>query len=142
MDSRVATVRSLFDSFVTQRDSVKASGTVESYQSDNINYVGYSCICGQVFQFRKDSVLRHCRKTGCDASKLQKVDLIKLCCGQYVTQSQVASLFNEQGQTFMPNVVGGRNVERDFCSIDFYEGGSKRYVGRDPKLASCVFLSK
>ncbi len=104
----MATVRSLFDSFVTQRDSVKASGTVESYQSDNINYVGYSCICGQVFQFRKDSALRHCRKTGCDASKLQKVDLIKLCCGQYVTQSHVASLFNEQGQTFMPNVVGGR----------------------------------
>jgi hypothetical protein len=57
MDSRVATVRSLFDSFVTQQDSVKASGTIESYRSDNITYVGYSCICGHVFQFRKDSAL-------------------------------------------------------------------------------------
>jgi len=111
MDCRVATVRSLFDTFQTKLDRVKALGTIEPYRSDNQTYVGYSCICGQVFQFRKDSALRHCRKTGCDSSKLQKVDLIKLCCGQYVSQSQVTSLFNEQGQSLerphsvSPNVV-------------------------------------
>jgi hypothetical protein len=38
---------------------------------------------------------------------IQKVDLIKLCCGRYVSQSQVASLFNEQGQSYMPDVVVG-----------------------------------
>ena len=30
---------------------------------------------------------------GCVASKLQKVDLIKLCCGSYVSQVQVTTLF-------------------------------------------------
>jgi hypothetical protein len=38
---------------------------------------------------------------------IQEVDLIKLCCGRYVSQSQVASLFNEQGQSYMPDVVVG-----------------------------------
>ena len=92
MDSRVATVRSLFDTFQTQLDSVKALGTIEPYRTDNKTYIGYSCICGHVFQFRKDSALRHCQKMGCDTSKLQKVDLIKLRCGRYVSQSQVTAL--------------------------------------------------
>ena len=112
MDSRVATVRSLFDTFQSkQLDSVKALGTIEPYRSDNKTYIGYSCICGHVFQFRKDSALRHCQKMGCDSSKLQKVDLIKLCCGRYVSQSQVTALFNKQEQSFdrfqsfSPNVV-------------------------------------
>jgi hypothetical protein len=100
LDSRVATVHSLFVTFQTQLDNVKALGTIEPYCSDNKAYIGYSCICGHVIQFRKDSALRHCRKIGCDVSKLQKINLIKLCCGRYVSQSQVTSLFNEQKQIF------------------------------------------
>ena len=39
MDSRVATVRSLFDTFQTQLDSVKALGTIEPYRTDNKTYI-------------------------------------------------------------------------------------------------------
>jgi hypothetical protein len=57
LDSRVATVHSLFVTFQTQLDNVKALGTIEPYCSDNKAYIGYSCICGHVIQFRKDSAL-------------------------------------------------------------------------------------
>ena len=35
------------------------------------------------------------KKTGCDPSQLKEIELIKLCCGQYVSQIQVASFFND-----------------------------------------------
>jgi hypothetical protein len=88
----------------TQLDNAKALGTIEPYRSDQETYIGYLCICGQVFQSRKDSALRHCKNVGCDGSKLQNVELIKLCCGRYVSHSQVTALFNEQ-----------HSIERTVC---------------------------
>ena len=93
MDNRVASVKSLFETFKAQIESAKASRDIKPFRSDDIYYVGYSCICGQVFQLRKDSAVRHCRKMGCDASRLKNVELIKLCCGRYVSEAQVDSLF-------------------------------------------------
>jgi hypothetical protein len=42
MDSRVATVSSLFDTFQTQLDLAKASESIEPYRSDKYTYTGYS----------------------------------------------------------------------------------------------------
>jgi len=53
MDDRVATVRSFFNLLKIQLDSAKALGTIEPYRSDRETYIGYLCICGQVFQSRK-----------------------------------------------------------------------------------------
>ena len=94
IDSRVATVRSVLESFLTQRDKVKMSRTIELYRSDKSIYIGFSCICGTSF-IKKGNAIRHCKNTGCDASKLQNIELIKLCCGRYVSQAQVASFFDE-----------------------------------------------
>jgi hypothetical protein len=57
MNDRVATVRSFFNLLKIHVDSAKALGTIEPYQSDRETYIGYLCICGQVFQSRKDSAL-------------------------------------------------------------------------------------
>jgi len=95
MDSRIVTVTSLLDMFKAQIKNVKTWGTIEPYRIDNMFYEGYSCICGQSFHSRKASAVRHCKRLGCDPSKLQKVELIKLCCGRYVTQAQVTSFFSD-----------------------------------------------
>ena len=92
MDSRMSTVRSVLDGFTKQVLIAKESGTIEPYRSDQKTYTGYSCNCGPVFQ-RKGNALRHCQKVGCDPTKLQTVDLFKLCCGSYVSQAQVDFLF-------------------------------------------------
>jgi hypothetical protein len=94
IDSRVATVRSVLESFLTQRDKVKTSRTIELYRSDKSIYIGFSCVCGTSF-IKKGNAIRHCKNTGCDASELQNIELIKLCCGRYVSQAQVASFFDE-----------------------------------------------
>ena len=93
MDSRMATIRSLVHKFKTQLEIAIVAGTIEPYRADNNIFTGYSCICGQVFPKRKDNATRHCKKMGCDASKLQKVELTKLCCGRYVSDFQIQSLF-------------------------------------------------
>ena len=95
MTSSIVVVRSLLDMFRTQLEFAKASGTIEPYRIGNNTYAGYSCICGQLFHSRKGSAIRHCKKLGCDAAKLQNIELIKLCCGQYVSEAQVALFFNE-----------------------------------------------
>jgi hypothetical protein len=93
MESRISTAKSLLESFEAQLETAKQYCTIEPYRVDDITYKGLSCVCGKVFQLRKDSALRHCRKGGCDPTKLQKVDLFKLCCGSYVSSSQIDSLF-------------------------------------------------
>jgi bacterioferritin-associated ferredoxin len=95
MDSRVSTIRSLLEGYKEKVVNVKALGSIDAFRSDDKSYVGFSCACGQMIYSRKDSALRHCTRTGCDASQLQKVDLIKLCCGRYVSQAQVISFFKE-----------------------------------------------
>ena len=90
----VTTVRSLLEEFKTQLEKVKNYQTIEPYRTDDNVYIGYSCFCGQVFQLRKDSAVRHCKKMGCDESKLQKVKLTKLCCGRYVSEAQIKSVFS------------------------------------------------
>jgi superfamily II DNA helicase RecQ len=59
---------------------------------DKNTYSGYSCICGPSF-LRKANADRHCQTWGCNGTRLQKADLIKLSCGRYVSQSQVTSFF-------------------------------------------------
>ncbi|KAI2494804.1 hypothetical protein MHU86_19699 [Fragilaria crotonensis] len=96
MRSGIALVRSVHDMFKAQLDVAKASGTIEPYRIDNKKtYSGYSCTCGQHFHSRKGSAIRHCQKAGCDASKLENVELIKLCCGRYVSHAQVSAFFNK-----------------------------------------------
>jgi len=92
MDNRISTVRSVLDNFSKQVLIAKELCTIEPFRSDQKVYKGYTCNCGQVFP-RKDNALRHCQKSGCDASKLQKVELIKLKCGRYVSQAQVTLFF-------------------------------------------------
>jgi hypothetical protein len=62
LDSRAFLVRTLVDGFMSQVLNAKASGSIEPYKSDSNTYMGFSCICGRVFQLRKDSALRHCKK--------------------------------------------------------------------------------
>jgi hypothetical protein len=92
MESGISTAKSLLENFETQLEKAKNYCTIEPYLVDNNTYMGLLCTCGQVFQLRRDSAIRHCQKLGCDASKLQKIDLFKLCCGSYVSQAQIDSL--------------------------------------------------
>ena len=94
MDSRMSVVRSILLGFSKQVEIAKKAGTIDPYRHDDTTYVGFLCVCGQSFP-RKDNAIRHCKTIGCDDSGLQKINLIKLCCGRYVTQSQVCSFFNE-----------------------------------------------
>jgi hypothetical protein len=95
LDSRAATVFSLLNTFKTQLQTAKAAGTIDPYRMDQNCYMGYSCICGQVFPIRKDNALRHCTRSGCDKTKIRSIELIKLCCGRYVSEAEVTSFFNE-----------------------------------------------
>jgi hypothetical protein len=92
MDSRVATVSSLFKEYKSQLEIVKAAGTIEPYRSDTKIYSGFLCACSQSF-LTKANAIRHCQRLACDVSKLQTVKLIKLFCGQFVTQTQIDTLF-------------------------------------------------
>ena len=94
MTSSIVVVRSLLDIYKAQLEFAKAAGTIDPYRVDDNTYTGYSCICGQLFHSRKGSAVRHCKKIGCDASKLKKIELIKLCCGRYVSEAQVKSIFS------------------------------------------------
>ena len=49
MDNRVASVKSFFETFKAQIERAKASRDIKPFRSDDIYYVGYSSICGQVF---------------------------------------------------------------------------------------------
>jgi hypothetical protein len=42
---------------------------------------------------KRGNAKRHCKKAGCEALKLQNVELIKLCCNSYMSQAQVNSSF-------------------------------------------------
>ena len=92
MDNRLATVRSVFEGYKALIDNAKASQTIEPYRSDNNTFVGFSCVCGPSF-LKQGNAIRHCKKMGCDAEKLRKIELIKLCCGRYVSDAEVTSFF-------------------------------------------------
>ena len=94
MDSRVATVSSIFAEYKSKIENAKVSGTIEQFRCDDKTYIGYSCICGLSF-LKRGNANRHCKKVGCVASKLQNVNLVKICCGSYVSQAQVASFFTD-----------------------------------------------
>ena len=98
IDSRISTVRSILSKFNEQVDLAKATGTITPYQQDDKTYIGYACVCGHSFP-RKDNAVRHCKRSSCDDSLLQKIELIKLCCGRYVSQAQVNSFLNEAPHT-------------------------------------------
>ena len=94
MDSKVSNIRSIIEEYKKRITAVKASGTIQPYRLDNESYKGWSCVCGHNFYSRKDSANRHCKRNGCDPKRLQKVNLIKLCCGRYVTQAQIDSFLS------------------------------------------------
>jgi len=98
IDSRISTVRSILFEFTKQVDLAKATGTIAPYRQDGITYIGYACVCGHSFP-RKDNAVRHCKRLSCDHSQLRKIELIKLCCGRYVSQAQVNSFFSETPHT-------------------------------------------
>jgi hypothetical protein len=110
MESGISTAKSLLENFETQLEKAKNYCTIEPYLVDNNTYMGLLCTCGQVFQLRRDSAIRHCQKLGCDASKLQKIDLFKLCCGSYVSQAQIDSLFAPPHITKQFNYAEARAV--------------------------------
>jgi hypothetical protein len=95
MDSRVGTIRPVFEKFKSKVREAKTLGIIEPYRSDNNVHMGFACLCGQEFHSRKGSAVRHCKSAGCDPSELKKVELMKLCCGPYVSQAQVTSMFTE-----------------------------------------------
>jgi hypothetical protein len=94
LDSRAASIDSLYNAFITKLKEVKAAGSIEPYRVDKKTYKGFSCICGQVF-LRKGNAHCHCQRYGCDLSHLQHVQLIKLCCGQFVSKKQVNDFFHQ-----------------------------------------------
>lgn len=110
MEFGISTGKSLLEKFETQLEKAKNYCTIEPYLVDDNTYTGLSCTCGQVFQLRRDSAIWHCQKLGCDASKLQKIDLFKLCCGSYVSQAQIDSLFAPPHITKQFNYAEARAV--------------------------------
>jgi hypothetical protein len=94
MDSRLATVRSILEAYVRQCEIIKESGTIDSFRVNDATYHGFACLCGNICQ-RKDNAIRHCENQGCDISKLKKIELVKLCCGRYVTESQIDTFLKE-----------------------------------------------
>jgi hypothetical protein len=93
MDSKVEKVQFLFHTFKAKLHVAESLGTIQPYRNDEKSYRGYSCMCGQVFP-RKDNAVRHCNLKHCDSSKLQRSELMKLCCGRFVSQAQVDALVN------------------------------------------------
>jgi hypothetical protein len=95
MDYRVSSIRVLMAKLVTKVGEARASGTIDPFRHDSIIYKGFCCSCGICFQ-KGGNCRRHCNLVGCDALKVQNVDLIKLCCGRYVSQAQVDTLFKNR----------------------------------------------
>ncbi|KAI2489813.1 hypothetical protein MHU86_24767 [Fragilaria crotonensis] len=135
MDSRITTVRSLLHGYNMQLNIAKASGSIEQFRMDKNTYSGYSCICGPSF-LRKANADRHCQTWGCNGTRLQKADLIKLSCGRYVSQSQVTSFFqgaepsrikqqfdyNEARAAILPFLPQGRStmIRTLICSLHLF----------------------
>jgi hypothetical protein len=95
-DYNMIKVRQVLASFRKEVDNAKAAGNMDLYcSSDTREYKCFICVCGEKFHTRKANAIRHCKKIGCDATKLQTKSVIKLCCGRYVTNDQVDAFFCE-----------------------------------------------
>ena len=94
-DYRLSKVRSIFKSFKDQVDKARSVGNIDEYRHDNISYTCFTCVCGETFPNRKHNAIRHCKKKGCDATKIQNIKAIRLRCGRFVTESQIATFFKE-----------------------------------------------
>ena len=90
MNSKMSTVRSLLLGFSKRVNIIKATGNIDPFRRDDKTYIGCLCVCGQSFP-RKDNALRHCKQSTCHDSQLQKVELIRFCCGRYVSHAQVSA---------------------------------------------------
>jgi hypothetical protein len=94
MDSRLATVRSILKEYSRQCDIIRASGNIDNFCVSKETFLGSACLCGSIFQ-RKDNARRHCKSQGCDVTKLRNIELVKLCCGRYVTKGQIDTFLNK-----------------------------------------------
>ena len=92
VNSTSTLVHSLMEAFTKQVILAQSLRSIELYRQDDTTYKGYACACKRFF-IRKDNARRHCKRFGCDASKLEKKSAIKLCCGRYVSQDQIDSFF-------------------------------------------------
>jgi hypothetical protein len=72
---------------------LKDVGSIDGFRADRLKYTGFQCICGEVFPGRKDNAQSRCNRIGCDATKIEKIEMVKLCCGRYVSQAQITALF-------------------------------------------------
>jgi DEAD/DEAH box helicase len=88
-----ATTKEILSSFSEETERAKLSKDITQYREDNVTYTCFICVCSETFPNRKDNAQRHCRKTGCDISKLEKHAAMKLKCGRYVTEEQVEIFF-------------------------------------------------
>ena len=84
----------VYNHFIFKIQEAKAKGSIEDFRADNKTYTAFACVCGCFFPIRKNNALRHCQRKRCDPEKIQKVESIKLCCGRYVTQTQIDSFFS------------------------------------------------
>ena len=120
IDSRIITVRCILNHYQIELQNAKAAGIIDPFRTDKKTYSGFQCICGQMFSIRKANAIRHCKKTGCNPKKLVEVQLIKLCCGRYVTQAQIDSQFTNSPRRHIKvqfNYVATRGILLPFLPL-------------------------
>ena len=93
-DYRLPIVLKFLGSFHQEVEKARASGNIDEYRQNNVEYKCFTCICGRTFPNKKQNAIRHCKKSGCDLTNIQNESAIKLRCGRYVTQSQLATFFS------------------------------------------------
>lgn len=94
-DYRLPIVMKILESFHQEVDKARSSGNLNEFRHNNEKYMCFTCICGQSFPNKKQNAIRHCKKSGCDVTKVQKESAIKLRCGRYVTPTQIETFLNE-----------------------------------------------
>jgi hypothetical protein len=100
-------------------------------------------MCAQLFPNWKENAIRHCKKQGCDEMKLQQIELMKLCCGRYVTQQQVEAFFSNTPPAITQqfNYEQTRKVLEPFLPVR--EKNDHTYTHMfHPLIAGCVEIGR
>ena len=93
--SSALTVRSMLLAFNNQVDEARKNKSIEDYRQDRVKYTCFACICGEIFPNKKHNAIRHCKRSGCDVTKISKKNAVRLRCGRYVTDAQVNAFYRE-----------------------------------------------